>query len=132
MKQVNTMSGRLIYLLVFLVLVAAEVVIALFVHDRIVRPYVGDIIIVAVIYCFIKIFIPNGVKLLPLYVFIFASMVEVAQYFDFVTLLGLEDNSFFRILLGTSFSYIDIICYAIGAVFCFATEYVLLVKKRKQ
>ena len=55
---------------------------------------------------------------MPLYVFLFAAAVEVLQYYDYVTVLGLGDSKFFRILLGTSFSYVDIICYAVGGVIC--------------
>ncbi len=123
MNYTTSSHKRLIYLVLFIILVVFEVLIALFVHDNFVRPYVGDIIVVVVIYCFLKIFIPNKVKLLPLYVFIFASAVEVAQYFNFVSLLGLSDIKFFRILLGTSFSWIDIICYAAGAIICIGIEY---------
>jgi len=125
MKQPNTTSKRLVYLVLFLVLVSVEVLIALFVHDSFVRPYVGDVIVVAVICCFLRIFMPNKIKLMPLYVFLFAAVVEVLQYFNYVTLLGLGDSKFFHILLGTSFSYADIICYAVGGVICFGAEYII-------
>ena len=113
---------RLTYFIVFIALVFIEVLIALFVHDRFIRPYVGDILVVGVIYSFVRIFFPNKPKLLPLYVFLFSAAVEIGQYFDFVSLLGLGDSRFFRILLGTSFSWGDILCYAIGALFCFGME----------
>ena len=35
---------------------------------------------------------------MPLYVFVFAACVEVLQYFDLVTLLGLSGNRFARIV----------------------------------
>ena len=105
---------RLFYLIAFFALVAIEVMIALFVNDNFVRPYVGDVLVVMVIYCFVRIFIPNGVHLLPLYIFIFALAVEIGQYFDFVALLGLEQNRFLSILLGRTFSVSDIVCYAVG------------------
>ena len=125
MKQPNTACKRLVYLVLFLVLVSVEVLIAFFVHDSFVRPYVGDVIVVAVICCFLRIFMPNKIKLMPLYVFLFATAVEALQYFNYVTLLGLGDSKFFRILLGTSFSYADIICYAVGGVICFGAEYII-------
>ena len=125
MKQPNTTCKRLVYLGLFLVLVSIEVLIAFFVHDSFVRPYVGDVIVVAVICCFLRIFMPNKIKLMPLYVFLFATVVEALQYFNYVTLLGLGDSKFFRILLGTSFSYADIICYAVGGVICFGAEYII-------
>lgn len=119
----ETKKARVIYLIIFLLLVFIEVLIALFVHDRIIRPYIGDVIVIAVIYCFIRVIIPRGAKLLPLYIFLFATAIEVGQYFDYVTLLGLDNIEFFRILLGTSFSFIDILCYAVGSVLCFVFRF---------
>jgi len=121
----NTLCKRFVYLVLFLVLVSVEVLIAFFVDDSFIRPYVGDVIVIAVICCFIRIFLPNKMKWLPLYVFLFATAVEVLQYFNYATLLGLGDSKFFRILLGTSFSYADIICYAAGAVIFFGAEYMI-------
>ena len=41
---------RAFYAAAFLILLAIEVLIALFVHDRFVRPYLGDVIVVIVVY----------------------------------------------------------------------------------
>ncbi len=92
----------------------AEVLIALFVRDDFIRPYGGDILVTALICCFLRIFFPDCVRLLPLWVFLFAAAVEVGQYFDFVSLMGLGDIAFFRILLGSTFSWADLVCYAAG------------------
>ena len=92
----------------------AEVLIALFVRDDFIRPYGGDILVTALICCFLRIFFPCGVRLLPLWVFLFAAAVEVGQAFDFVSLMGLGDIAFFRILLGSTFSWADLVCYAAG------------------
>ena len=46
---------RLLYGAAFLVLMAVETLIALYVHDRVVRPYVGDMLVVLVVYCFVRI-----------------------------------------------------------------------------
>ncbi len=119
----TSLKPRITYLIAFMLLVFVEVFIALLVHDSFVRPYLGDVIIVIVIYCFMRMLFPFGVKLLPLYIFLFTLAVEVAQYFDFVTLLGLDDSRFFRILLGSTFSFADIACYAAGCLICFALEY---------
>lgn len=109
-------SRRVTYFIVTIVLLIIEVLIALFVHDNIIRPYVGDVLVVAVIYTFIRIFIPNKVKLLPLYIFLFGTFVELMQYINVVKLLGLQDNKFFSVLIGTTFDIKDIICYGIGCL----------------
>lgn len=116
------MRKRIVYFILTVILLAAEVVIALFVHDRLIRPYVGDMLVVVVVYTFVRIWIPDSVRLLPFYVFLFATAVEVLQYFNLVELLGVSDNRFLRILLGTSFDVKDILCYAVGCVLVWVVE----------
>ena len=110
----NKQKMRIYYAAATLLLLAVEVIIALFVHDDFIRPYMGDVLAVIVVYTFIRIIVPEKFALLPLFVFIFAVGVEVLQYFDLVTVLGLENNRFLKILLGSVFDIKDIICYAIG------------------
>lgn len=121
---------RLIYAALFSVILLFEVLIALFVRDDFVRPYVGDMLVTLLICCFVRIFFPTGVKLLPIYVFIFASAVEAGQYFDMVKLLELENNAFLSVLLGRTFSVADILCYAVGCLTFFGLEKLLDHKMR--
>lgn len=90
--------------------------IAWYVHDDFIRPYVGDMLVVIVVYCFVRIFMPKKCRMLPLYVFLFAAGVEILQYFDLVGLLGLESNRLVRIALGSVFDVKDIFCYGLGCV----------------
>ncbi len=119
-------NKRLRYILSFLAILVVEVIIALFVRDRFIRPYGGDVLVTVLLCCLIRIFFPNStsfwLKSMPLWVFLFAATVEGLQYFNYVTLLGLGDIGFFRILLGTSFSWVDIVCYGIGCIAFFAAE----------
>lgn len=119
------MNKRLGYIIATVALLLVEVLIALFVHDNFVRPYIGDVLVVVVVYTFIRIFIPDKCRLLPLYVFIFAALVELLQLFHLVDLLGLGDNRFFRVLIGSVFDFKDIVCYGVGCILLGAYEYVL-------
>ena len=110
-------NKRSFYLAMTVFWLAVEVVIACYVHDRFIRPYVGDVLVVVVVYCFVRIWVPQGVRLLPLYVFLFAAGVEVLQYFHLVGLLGVGNNTFLRVVLGSVFDVKDILCYGIGCVF---------------
>ena len=74
------MKKRTIYLILTILLLAIEVLIALFVHDRFIRPYVGDVLVMMVMYTFVRIFVPERIKALPAYLFGFAAFVEGAQY----------------------------------------------------
>ena len=84
--------------------------------DRFVRPYLGDVLVTVLICSFLRIIWPKGIRLLSVYVFLFAAAVEIGQYFDMVKLLGLEGNAFLSVLMGRSFSWIDLICYAVGCI----------------
>lgn len=123
---------RLFYAIVFFILLFIEVLIALFVHDRFVRPYVGDIIVVVVVYCFVRIVIPEHFRLMPLWVFLFAVCVEMLQYFRIVEVLGVENNAFLRTLIGTSFAWEDILCYAVGCVVPAAWEWYLYKRHKRR
>ena len=105
---------RLLYLAAFLMLTTVEVLIALFVRDAFIRPYGGDILVVIVLYCFVRVFVPEGARWLPAAIFLLAAAVEGLQAVHFVDLIGLGGIPFFRILFGTSFSWWDIACYAAG------------------
>lgn len=116
---------RLIYAGAFLVILAIEVLIALFVHDRFIRPYGGDVLVTILICCFVRIFIVSGCRMLPLWVFLFSAAVEIAQLFDPAKLLDLGDIVFFRIVLGSTFSFADLLCYAAGCLIFFLSEIAL-------
>ncbi len=104
------------YLLAFIILFLVEVMIALYVHDEFVRPYVGDALVVVLIYFFVRTFYQGSSLLLGVAVFAFACAVEVAQYFDVVTFLHLQDNHLARVVIGTSFSWWDIVAYFVGTL----------------
>lgn len=92
--------------------------IALWVHDRFVRPYLGDVLVVILLHATGRTLRPRGWRWLPLPVFLLAAAVEAGQYFHLLTLLGLGDNRFARVLFGTSFSWGDLLCYAAGCLLC--------------
>ncbi len=118
---------RAVYLVAALVILAIEIFIGICVRDDFVRPYVGDALVVILIYCLIRVIKPTGMKLLPLYVFIFALAVELLQLANIVDLLGIPRGSVIAIIIGTSFSFVDIICYAVGCIIVYLTE--LIIKK---
>ncbi len=111
------MSKRLGYLMWFIVLVGIEFVIGIFVHDNFIRPYVGDVIIVWVLYTFVKVFAPEkwNSYIIAVAILIFSFIVEFLQLIHIVDILGIENN-FLRVLIGTSFSTRDLLCYTIGTV----------------
>lgn len=117
---------RWYYVAATAVLLIVEVIIALFVTDNFIRPYGGDILVTALLCCLVRAVYPKRIPLLPLWVLLFAVAVETAQYFDIVTVLGLDDIAFFRVLIGTSFAFLDIVCYAVGCLLFWLIEAALI------
>ncbi len=113
---------KLTYFLVFTILLVTEILIALFVHDGFVRPYIGDVLVVGVICAFLRLFVPEKIRFLPILTSVFAAGIELLQLFDFVDVIGLSGSRFFGILLGRTFDIKDIICYAVGGLIFFAAE----------
>ena len=118
------MKKRILYAVATLFLLLIEVIIALYVHDDFIRPYVGDVLVVIVIYTFIRIIVPEKCRLIPLFLFVFASGVELLQLANIVEILGVADNKFLKILIGSVFDIKDIVCYAVGCVILCMYEWV--------
>ena len=122
MKNKLNLGFSLKYLIAFLVLFAMIILIAVFVPAGFIRNHFGDILIVIFIYCFIRIFVRNRLKWLALYIFVFATLVEIGQYFGLVYLLGLGNSQLARIAIGTTFDVWDIVMYFIGCMLVFLWE----------
>ncbi|MDR0799216.1 MAG: DUF2809 domain-containing protein [Dysgonamonadaceae bacterium] len=116
-------NKRLFYLSCTVALFVIELLIALYVHDTIIRPYIGDVLVTILVYVCVRIVFPYGIRLLPLYVFIFACGIEFIQYLQIIEVLGLSGNVIARTVIGTSFSWIDILCYGAGCLVCLFDRY---------
>ncbi|MCG2611450.1 DUF2809 domain-containing protein [Flavobacterium sp. SM15] len=82
-----------------------EVFIALFIDDNFVRPYLGDVLVVILIYCFLKSFLKLSVLPAALMVLMFSFTIEFLQFLNVVERLHLEKSKLARIVIGTSFSW---------------------------
>lgn len=110
------MKLNLKYLLLFVLFFIIEILIAKYIHDSFIRPYLGDVLVVILIYFFVRSFLKKAEKSLPIYIFIFAVVVELLQFLNIVSALGLEDNKLARIVIGTTFDFRDIACYFVGTL----------------
>lgn len=120
-------NARYFYLAILLLFI--EVLIALFINDRIIRPFIGDVLVVILIYCFVKAFWPIRPSTAALFVFAFACIVEGLQYLNIVDRLGLQDNRLLATVIGTTFDWKDILAYGIGAALVLIAEYRLRHKR---
>ncbi len=106
-------SPRYFYWTVFLLTV--EILIGNFIHDSFVRPFIGDVLVIILIYCLLKTFWKIRVRLAACSVLAFACTIEVLQYFKLVNPLGLQQYKLLVIILGATFDWNDILAYVIGA-----------------
>lgn len=118
------MKKRIVYIISFIVIFCIEVLIALYVRDSFVRPYLGDVLVVVLVYSFVRIFLPTGIPKMPFYVFLFACFVEVMQYFQLADTLEITNRAA-RIILGSTFDWKDIASYAVGCVLIVLVERLL-------
>jgi len=108
----------------------AEIVIALYVRDQVIRPYGGDFLVVIFLYCLIKCFLTVDVVALAPAVLLFSYLMEALQYFQLVQVLGLSKYGVVKVVLGTSFEWMDIMAYTLGIVLVIIIE--LKIKQVKE
>jgi len=109
-------------------LFCVEVLIALFVHDKIIRPYIGDFLVVILIYCFFRTFLLFSVLQLALLSLVIAYVVEGLQYLRIVQVMGLQDSKLARIIIGNSFEWLDMLAYTTGILVVLGIEKVVRTK----
>ena len=121
------------FLVVFLFFFLLEVFIALFIKDHFIRPFFGDVLVILLIFFFVRSFFPvkNAVKLAA-GIFLFACLIEVSQYLKLLKLLHLQDFSLLNIVLGSTFDWLDILAYASGTLLLLLAGYLIVKKKQKK
>jgi len=110
------------YFALTVVLFTAEVLIALYVHDAIIRPYAGDLLVVILLYCFIKTFVDTPPLKTAIAVLLFAYLVELSQYLNLVKHLGLQHSRLANVVMGNSFEWLDMVAYTLGAILIVLVE----------
>ena len=105
-----------------LLLFLLEVLIARYVHDSIIRPFGGDFLAVVFLYCLIKSFFYIPVFKAASWALLVAYAIELSQYFHLTRLLGLQDSKAITLILGSFFSWTDILCYTCAFVLIIMTE----------
>ncbi len=103
------------YALLAVLLFVVELTIAVFINDAFIRPFLGDVLVVMLLFCLCKSFVKVSDHGLIGAVLLFSFAVEIGQYFRLAELLGLMDCKVARIVIGSTFDAKDLLAYAIGA-----------------
>lgn len=118
----NSVTRRTAYLVAALIIFAIEVLIALFVRDAFIRPYIGDVLAVALVYTVLRAATPLGLWPAIILTLAIALAVELGQLFGIDRTLGLQSNQIARVVLGGSFDVADLAAYAAGAIVVMTVE----------
>ncbi len=113
---------RPVYFILTLVLFAVELLIALYVNDSFVRPYLGDYLVVILLYCFLRSFFKIAVSKATAIVLLISFLVEGFQGLQGIRLLGWQNNRLAQTVLGTSFEWTDLLAYVLGIATVFLAE----------
>src|SRR5687768_9574220 len=105
---------RMKYFLLAMILLAAEIYIALYMHDAFLRPYGGDFLVVICMYCLAKSFVNLSPFNIAAPVLLLSYLVECSQYFGLIYKLGLEHSFIAHVLLGSTFHWMDMLAYSLG------------------
>lgn len=99
-----------------------EAFIAAFLHDRLIRPYVGDLLAVVFLYCLVKSVAPVPVLPTVVGVLLVAYALEALQYVHLLQHLGLTHSRLAALVLGSHFEWIDMLAYTLGALLILGVE----------
>lgn len=105
---------------IFAAVLITEILIALFVHDAFVRPYLGDVLAVICVYFAARCLFLKKPRYLSIFVTLFAFLVELIQLTPLSEMFG--SGSIFSVIVGGTFDYKDLICYTVGGAVCFLLD----------
>lgn len=125
------MKLRISYALAAIAVFAIEILIALHVHDRLIRPYIGDSLAVILLYFGLRAVTPLRVVPAVLTALVIAFAIEFGQMFHLIDALGLRGNRIAGFILGGSFDVRDLACYVAGAMVALIVEGFLTSRSRK-
>lgn len=105
-----------LYFTITTLLLAIEVAIAHYLKDGFIRYTIGDFLVVILMYSFIRSFTSAPAGILAWATLAIAYGVELLQWANVLDYLGLRRNPWAALILGTHFSYEDLIAYTLGVL----------------
>ena len=119
------MPKRAIYFLIFLFLLGLEIAIATYLKTGFIRAYLGDLLVVILLYCLLMSILKPSVKTGLLLTLAIAFAIELLQLIDLTRFFPQEYKQLATLVLGSHFSWLDLLMYVLGIVCAGITELVL-------
>jgi hypothetical protein len=112
------------YFSAFLILLLIEFTIAYFHFNPFIRGFLGDVLVMLLLYSFLKIFIKNNVFNIAISVLGFAFLVELLQFLKLSEILKIKSKIILTVL-GSVFDGWDLVAYFIGFLLILLIEKLL-------
>ena len=119
------MPKRAIYFLIFLFLLGLEIAIATYLKTGFIRAYLGDLLVVILLYCLLMSILKPSVKTGLLLTLAIAFAIELLQLVNLTKFFPQEYKQLATLVLGSHFSWLDLLMYVLGIVVAGITELVL-------
>lgn len=118
------------YFFAFILLLITEAAIAILLKSGFIRHTFGDYLVVILLYCFLRTFWNEKPIIVAVVVLIISSIVELLQLTTYLEYFNLHHNYAVKIVLGSTFSFSDLVAYTLGFLTVIILEY-LMIPKRK-
>ncbi|CAM1361407.1 conserved membrane protein of unknown function [Tenacibaculum soleae] len=115
--------------IIFILLFITEILIAQ--TSGFIRHTFGDFLVVIAVYYLVASFFDISAKVIAISVLLFSYFIEILQYLNLVSLLGLSNNKLACIIIGNTFSIGDLFAYTFGIITVFVIERKFTIKKSK-
>lgn len=113
--------------IIFILLFITEILIAQ--TSGFIRHTFGDFLVVIALYYLVASFFDISAKVIAISVLLFSYFIEILQYLNLVSLLGLSNNKLACIIIGNTFSIGDLFAYTFGIITVFVIERKFTIKK---
>jgi len=104
------------YLIASIILFIVEALIAIFLKDGFIRHTFGDYLAIILLYCMFKSCIKTKPFYIAIVVLIISYGIEFLQLTSFLEITNLDNNKLAKIILGSTFSFSDLIAYTLGFI----------------
>lgn len=110
------------YALAFVLILAVELAIARFAHDRFVRPFVGDVLAVIGVFCGLRALLRASWPAAAIAAVALGFVIEGLQALALPARLGIAPGNAVGVVLGSTFDPLDLLAYAVGGGVIVAVE----------
>jgi Protein of unknown function (DUF2809) len=114
------------YLCLSMLLLITEILIAIFAKDEFIRPILGDYLAALFVFYLLASFLKISETKTALLALSICYFIEGLQFLNILEQMNLEKYTVLKIVLGTSFSWMDMLAYTLGIIT------VLLIHNRKK